>query len=69
MKRTLFLLPIIAALLLSAPLQAQNLVKASKGAEKATSTVLKAGEAGAKSAGKARYPFLHVWPSSSQAWW
>lgn len=53
MKRTLFLLPIVAALLLSAPLQAQNLVKASKGAEKATSTVLKAGEAGAKSAGKA----------------
>lgn len=53
MKRTLFLLPIIVALLLTAPLQAQNVVKAGKSAVKVTDTAAKATEAGAKSSAKA----------------
>lgn len=53
MKRKLFLLPIIAALLLSAPLQAQNIVKTGKSAIKVTDTSAKVAQAGAKTSAKA----------------
>lgn len=53
MKRTLFLLPIIAALLLTAPLQAQNIVKTGKSAIKVTDTSAKVAQAGAKTSAKA----------------
>ena len=53
MKRKLFLLPIIATLLLTAPLQAQNIVKTGKSAVKVTDTAAKAAKMGSKAAGAA----------------